>query len=47
MAQSVPSAALVPCVQNLPAGWRLADVRVQDSSSRIAFDSDRAGSKRW
>ena len=43
MAQSVPSAALVPCVQNLPAGWRVADVHVQDGSSRIAFDSDRAG----
>jgi len=43
MAQSVPSAPLVPCVQNLPAGWRLADTRVQDGYSRITFDTDRAG----
>jgi hypothetical protein len=43
MAQSVPSAALVPCVQNLPVGWSLAGIRVQDGHSRITFDSDRAG----
>jgi tRNA A-37 threonylcarbamoyl transferase component Bud32/membrane-associated phospholipid phosphatase len=43
MAQSVPSAGLVPCVRNLPAGWSLADVRVRDGHARITFDSDRAG----
>ncbi len=43
MAQSVPSAALVPCVRNLPAGWSLADIQVQDGHSRITFDTDRAG----
>jgi serine/threonine protein kinase len=32
MAQAVPSASLVPCVQLLPVGWTLADV-----------DTDRAG----
>jgi tRNA A-37 threonylcarbamoyl transferase component Bud32 len=43
MAQSVPSAALVPCVQLVPAGWTLADVRVRNGSSQLTFDSDRAG----
>jgi hypothetical protein len=43
MAQAVPSASLVPCLQNLPAGWTLADVKVQDGRARISFDTDRAG----
>jgi membrane-associated phospholipid phosphatase/tRNA A-37 threonylcarbamoyl transferase component Bud32 len=43
MAQAVPSASLVPCVQLLPAGWTLAAVKVQDGRARISFDTDRAG----
>jgi membrane-associated phospholipid phosphatase/tRNA A-37 threonylcarbamoyl transferase component Bud32 len=43
MAQAVPSASLVPCVQLLPVGWTLADVKVQDGRARISFDTDRAG----
>jgi membrane-associated phospholipid phosphatase/tRNA A-37 threonylcarbamoyl transferase component Bud32 len=43
MAQAVPSASLVPCVQLLPVGWTLADVKVQDGRGRISFDTDRAG----
>ena len=43
MAQAVPSASLVPCVQILPAGWEVADVRVEAGRSRITFDTDRAG----
>jgi membrane-associated phospholipid phosphatase/tRNA A-37 threonylcarbamoyl transferase component Bud32 len=43
MAQSVPSASLVPCARLLPAGWALADVRVEAGRSRITFDHDRAG----
>jgi tRNA A-37 threonylcarbamoyl transferase component Bud32/membrane-associated phospholipid phosphatase len=43
MAQAVPSASLVPCVQVLPVGWTLADVRVNDGRARITFDTDRAG----
>jgi tRNA A-37 threonylcarbamoyl transferase component Bud32/membrane-associated phospholipid phosphatase len=43
MAQSVPSAALVPCMQLIPAGWRVADVRVQNGRSQITFDTDQAG----
>jgi tRNA A-37 threonylcarbamoyl transferase component Bud32/membrane-associated phospholipid phosphatase len=43
MAQAVPSASLVPCVQLVPVGWTLADVKVQDGRARISFDTDRAG----
>jgi hypothetical protein len=43
MAQSVPSASLVPCARLLPVGWTLADVRVEDGRARITFDNDRAG----
>jgi membrane-associated phospholipid phosphatase/tRNA A-37 threonylcarbamoyl transferase component Bud32 len=43
MAQSVPSATLVPCMQLIPAGLTVVEVRVQDGRSRIAFDTDRAG----
>jgi hypothetical protein len=41
MAQAVPSAALVPCVQLLPAGWTLKDVTVGDGNARITFNTDR------
>jgi membrane-associated phospholipid phosphatase/tRNA A-37 threonylcarbamoyl transferase component Bud32 len=43
MAQSVPSAALVPCMQLVPVGWTVAEVRAQDGYSRITFDTGRAG----
>jgi tRNA A-37 threonylcarbamoyl transferase component Bud32 len=43
MAQSVPSASLVPCVQLLPAGWKVAQVTVNDGRSVITVDHDRAG----
>jgi hypothetical protein len=43
MAQAVPSASLVPCVQLLPVGWTLAAVKVQDGRARISVDTDRAG----
>ncbi len=43
MAQAVPSASLVPCVQLLPVGWTLAAVKVQDGRAHISFDTDRAG----
>jgi membrane-associated phospholipid phosphatase/tRNA A-37 threonylcarbamoyl transferase component Bud32 len=43
MAQSVPSASLVPCVRALPAGWELADVAVNDGRSVLTVDHDRAG----
>jgi tRNA A-37 threonylcarbamoyl transferase component Bud32/membrane-associated phospholipid phosphatase len=43
MAQSVPTASLVPCVENLPAGWTLGEVFVRNDSSRFTMTSDRGG----
>jgi tRNA A-37 threonylcarbamoyl transferase component Bud32/membrane-associated phospholipid phosphatase len=44
MAQSVPSASLVPCVQFLPTGWSVAEVAVNNGRSLITLNHDRAGS---
>jgi tRNA A-37 threonylcarbamoyl transferase component Bud32 len=43
MAQSVPSASLVPCVQLLPVGWSVAEVAVNNGRSVITMHHDRAG----
>jgi hypothetical protein len=43
MAQSVPSASLVPCLQVLPVGWSVAEVAVNNGRSVITLDHDRAG----
>ena len=43
MAQSVPTAELVPCVEILPAGWTLGDVVVGNDRSRFTLTSDRGG----
>ena len=43
MAQSVPTAELVPCVEILPVGWTLGDVVVGDGRSRFTLTSDRGG----
>jgi hypothetical protein len=43
MAQSVPSASLVPCVRSLPVGWSVANVAVNNGRSLITLDHDRAG----
>ena len=43
MAQSVPTASLVPCVELLPAGWTLGDVVVGNERSRFTVTSDRGG----
>jgi hypothetical protein len=42
MAQSVPTAAYVPCVDELPTGWSVRDVDVDDNGTTITLDSDRA-----
>jgi hypothetical protein len=42
-AQAVPSASLVPCVRDLPVGWSLANVAVNDGRSIISLHHDRAG----
>jgi tRNA A-37 threonylcarbamoyl transferase component Bud32/membrane-associated phospholipid phosphatase len=43
LAQSVPSASLVPCVASLPVGWSFGEVDVNDGRSVIHLHHDRAG----
>jgi hypothetical protein len=42
-AQAVPTATLLPCVESLPAGWRVSDVFIRNGRARFTLDSDRAG----
>jgi hypothetical protein len=44
MAQSVPTAAWVPCMHPaLPSGWTFQQLDVRDGMSRFWLDSDRDG----
>jgi membrane-associated phospholipid phosphatase/tRNA A-37 threonylcarbamoyl transferase component Bud32 len=43
IAQSVPSASLVPCVRTQVPGWTVADVAVNNGRTVITLDHDRAG----
>ncbi len=43
VAQSVSTASQVPCLTDLPDGWSVATVRVNEHHSVITLDSDRAG----
>jgi hypothetical protein len=43
MAQSVPSATLIPCIEALPAGWAYGGSDVSDAVARFWLDSDRGG----
>jgi hypothetical protein len=43
MAQSVPSATLLPCIAALPAGWTYGGSDVDDDLARFWLDSDRGG----
>src|SRR5918993_1997201 len=43
MAQSVPSASLVPCLQLVPVDWTVAEVAVNNGRSVITLDHDRGG----
>jgi hypothetical protein len=43
MAQSVPSASLIPCLQLVPVDWRVAKVAVNNGRSVITLDHDRGG----
>ena len=45
MAQSVPSASLVPCVPSQVPGWKVAEVAVNNGRSVIILDHDRAGKR--
>jgi tRNA A-37 threonylcarbamoyl transferase component Bud32 len=44
MAQSVPSASLIPCLQLVPVDWKVAEVAVNNGRSVITLDHDRGGS---
>jgi hypothetical protein len=43
MAQAVPTASQLPCVELLPAGWSVSDVFVRNGRVRFTLDSDRVG----
>jgi tRNA A-37 threonylcarbamoyl transferase component Bud32 len=43
LAQSVPSASLVPCLRPLPASWMVGNVTVNNGRSVIPLNHDRAG----
>jgi hypothetical protein len=43
MAQSVPSATWVPCLEAMPQGWHFADMDVRNGSAAFWLDSDRDG----
>jgi hypothetical protein len=42
-AQAVPSAAQVPCVAELPSGWRIGGADIASGRSVFWLDSDQAG----
>ena len=42
-AQAVPSAALLPCVAALPAGWTIGGADIASGKTSFWLDSDRAG----
>jgi hypothetical protein len=42
-AQTVPSAALVPCVAALPSGWQVGGADIATGHSRFWLNSDQAG----
>jgi hypothetical protein len=44
VAQSVPTAEWVPCLESLPPGWEKSTMNVNEDGTVITFDSDRAGS---
>ncbi len=43
LAQSVPSASMVPCVESIPVGWQFAGMEARNGSARFWLDSDRHG----
>jgi hypothetical protein len=43
IAQSVPSATLIPCIAEFPAGWTFGGEQFESGHSEFWLDSDRAG----
>jgi membrane-associated phospholipid phosphatase len=44
-AQAVPSAALLPCIAELPAGWQVGAADIGSGRASLWLDSDRAGTQ--
>jgi len=42
LAQAVPSASYVPCIDDLPAGWSFHDLDVDDDGASFELRSDRS-----
>ena len=45
MAQAVPSATALPCLDTLPAGWELGGVTIERDRGTFWLDSDRGGDR--
>jgi hypothetical protein len=45
MAESVPSAAFVPCIAEFPAGWTFGGLHVDARRSEFWLNSDRSGDR--
>jgi hypothetical protein len=43
MAQAVPTASQLPCIELLPAGWSVSDIFIRNGRVRFSLDSDRVG----
>jgi hypothetical protein len=43
MAQSVPTASFVPCLEGMPVGWRFADMEADSDAAAFWLDADRYG----
>jgi hypothetical protein len=45
IAQSVPTATLLPCIAEYPTGWTFGGEQVETGRARFWLDSDRAGKR--
>jgi len=45
MAQSVPSATWVPCLEGMPVGWHLIELEADRGSASFLLTSDRHGDR--
>jgi tRNA A-37 threonylcarbamoyl transferase component Bud32 len=45
MAQAVPTATAVPCIEALPTGWSFASAIARNGEATFWLDSDRAGAR--
>lgn len=43
MSQAVPAARFVPCIEAMPAGWRIDSLEVKSAGARLSFTLDRGG----